>query len=562
MQYNQNGDKFFYSIVVSNNSSYTDTNIVTTITPLPAGIVFDHVEHTQGSFNSTTLTWTIPSMPGKTTTSLRLWATVTDTSLGPFSITYSTAGTLTDPNLANNTNTLTASLSGCAPDAGGNDDFTSCLCINVAANDTPCTYGTTEWRLNAGSVVNAVLQNWDVTTGKGDFTVIDPTLPITGTYDVWCIVGVDEYQKSCGVNFTIYPQLDNKDVFDHTIGAPVPYSSLSPQQITVLSTQYPTLDLTKYCWRILKNANGDATSGEPVDCDEDIDTRTFFVCSDVDCNTPEQPCPCPTDQLPVDVPTQFPAGYEAEIGDTVVIYHPNAMSVWTYDGALWNKWSCGCLYKISQDAGNLLTLGSDNAPYLGLQSVQGTQGANGSQGITGLQGIAGSFAAQGVQGSTGPTGAVGPQGTQGLTGAATAQGAQGTQGIQGFRGAQGVQGTQSVQGIQGIQGPAAGLDCCCWAAIGNQSTEGIPLVDGGGESLGKMHAFIEGCSGDITLSWEHYPFDTSDPFAFWGTVATGVTNYDAFSEDGAGAGYYRLKITKAGCCTTFSDIFEVYQIIA
>ena len=38
MSYFQNGDKFYYSIVVTNNSSYTDTNVTTVIDALPAGI--------------------------------------------------------------------------------------------------------------------------------------------------------------------------------------------------------------------------------------------------------------------------------------------------------------------------------------------------------------------------------------------------------------------------------------------------------------------------------------------------------------------------------------------
>ena len=76
-----------------------------------------------------------------------------------------------------------------------------------------------------------------------------------------------------------------------------------------------------------------------------------------------------------------------------------------------------------------------------------------------------------------------------------------------------------------------------------------------------MHAFIEGCSGDITLTWQYFPFDTDSPFSFWSDVATSVLNYDAYDpEIGEGPGYYRLKITKAGCCTTYSDIFEVYSL--
>lgn len=540
MQYNQNGDKFYYNIVVSNNSPYTDTNIVTTITPLPTGIVFDHVEKTQGSFNQGTLTWTIPSMPGKTTTSLRLWVTVTDVTEGPFSITYTSTGTLTDPNLANNTKALTAELSGCAPDAGGNDDFSSCLCINVAANDTPCTYGTTEWRLNEGSVVNGVVNNWDILTGKGDFTVIDPTLPITGTYDVWCVVGVDEFQKSCGVEFTIYPQLNNKNVFDHTIET-VPYASLSPQQIVTLSAQYPALVLSDYCWRVLKNAAGTTTSGEPVDCAEEIDTRTFFFCSESNCTPEDEDCPCATTDLPADVVSQLPAGYDEEKGDTIVIYHANATSVWTYDGTSWSRWSCGCVYKISQDEGNAITLGSDGAPYISsLTTIQGVQG------VQGFQGINGAFAAQGVQGIQGYPGATGATGPQGISGEAAAQGATGAtgpQGLQGFTGATG------LQGIQGIQGIGASTECCCWAGVFYEAG-----VDPGDPSITGIALLYTECGADPDVVWQ------IAGVGGWTDLTIQPSPSERLNLTNSDEGLYRVKVPARypECCDTYSNVFYHY----
>jgi len=374
MSYFQNGDKFYYSIVVTNNSSYTDTNVTTVIDALPAGIAYDHVTHTQGTYNSGTRTWFIASMPGKTTTTLKFWVTVTDVGLGPFTITGDTTGTLVDPNLVDNTFSLTANASECTPDAGGVNDTTSCLCINVATNDTPCTYGVTEYRLDELSIVNGTLQYWDELTGIGGFTPIDPTLPITGTYDLWCVLGVDEYQKSCGVTFTIYPQLEDKDIFDHTINT-VEYGDLSVDDLAVLAAQYPALTLADYCWRVLRNADGDATSGEPVDCNDTQDTRTIHLCSAVDCEDIVNNCPlCPQNQLPADIQILLDAiiladEYEVQLGDTIVVQHPNATSTYVYGALGWERNDCGCVYKICQDADNDLVLGTDDAPYIDVSGL-------------------------------------------------------------------------------------------------------------------------------------------------------------------------------------------------
>jgi uncharacterized repeat protein (TIGR01451 family) len=366
MTYLQNGDLFYYNIVVSNESPYTDTNVTTVINALPAGITYSHVALTQGAYNPTTRTWLIPTLPGRTTTSLKLYVTVADIAQGPFTITGATTGTLVDPNLVDNSFTLTASPSSCTPDAGGVADLTSCLCIDVAANDTECTFGTSEWRLDTLSVVNGVLQYWDELTGKGGLTPIDPTLPITGKYSLWCVLGVDEFQKSCAVDFTIYPQLDNKDIFNHTIST-VPFVELSVEDAAVVAAQYPGLLLSDYCWRILRNANGEATSGEPVDCNEAQDVKFMQFCSEEECSAIVNNCPtCLQNQLPADV-ALLVAGiseYEPEVGDTVMVQHPNAVSYYEYQELGWFRSTCGCVFKVSQDVDNLLTLGTDNAPFM------------------------------------------------------------------------------------------------------------------------------------------------------------------------------------------------------
>lgn len=373
MTYLQNGDLFYYNIVVTNNSPYTDNNVTTIIDALPAGITYSHVVHTQGTYNTTTRTWLIAALPGRTTTSLKLYVTVTDVAQGPFTITGETTGTLTDPNLLDNTFSLTAEPSSCTPDAGGVADTTSCLCIDVSLNDTECTFGTTEWRLDEGELVNGVLQYWDEATGKGGFTPIDPTLPITGKYDLWCVLGIDEFQKSCGVDFTIFPQLDDKNIFDHTIST-VEYGDLSGDDISILSSQYPLITIADYCWRVLRNADGDATSGEPVDCNEGQDVKFMQFCSEEDCTTVVNNCPtCLQNQLPADVALLVVAiaEYEPEIGDTVMVQHPDAVSYYEYTTLGWFRSDCGCVFKISQDAGNLLILGADNSAFLSEAELPG-----------------------------------------------------------------------------------------------------------------------------------------------------------------------------------------------
>jgi uncharacterized repeat protein (TIGR01451 family) len=339
MSYTQNGDKFIYSIKVENQSSYTDTNVVTVINPLPAGIVYDSHTNTQGTFNPSTLTWTIPSIPGKTTTFLYLKVQVVNILNGPFSINVSSTGTLTDNDLGNNSTIITVGPSGGSPAGGANPD-TGIYSIDVSLNDTKCTLGETEWRLNIPSIVNGTLVNWDIFTGKGLFTYTDITKAITGTYDLWCVQGVDEFHISCAVPFTSIPVLKDKDIFDHTIST-IPFADLTPADIVVLTAQYPTTDLTDYCWRVLRNADGDATSGEPVECNPAADTRFIHICSEEPCEV--IPCPsCPPGILPADVLAQLPVGYVAAEGDVVFVTHPGEISIYTYNGIVWVK-NCNCI---------------------------------------------------------------------------------------------------------------------------------------------------------------------------------------------------------------------------
>jgi hypothetical protein len=163
----------------------------------------------------------------------------------------------------------------CGPLGGGVADFSGCLCIDVSLNDTPCTEGTTQWELNELSVTNSTTYHWDDETGKGSFTPIDPSLPVTGTYTLNCINGEDTVNVSCNVAFTIYPQLESKDIFNHKASNKAG-TDLTDLEIATLQTQPEYEFLTEeqirnYCWNTLLNGEGVLVGGWALDCNDKQD---------------------------------------------------------------------------------------------------------------------------------------------------------------------------------------------------------------------------------------------------------------------------------------------------
>lgn len=363
-----NGDLITWSIPASNLTP-NDVNNFVVVDVASAGT--QYVSHTvsKGTYSPTTGIWTIGTVAGNTTEYLKITVKVVDISLAPFTNTATATADGFDPNLSDNTFTQIVEAGTCPP-AGGSTAFTSgCLCVDLADNTTKCTKGVTEWRLIPSSVVNSVSWVFDKLTGQASFTPVDPTKPVTFEYDVFCVIGVDEFQVSCRVEHTIRPQLEDKSIFDHTISH-VKITDLTPADIAVLQSQNPDLVVADYCWQVIKNANGVVTSGIPLDCDPAIDNRTFLICTAVPCTN--TPCPdCPILTLPADVQAQILAdtpGYSPEKGDVVYIQHPNATSIYTFNGSGWIKSSCGCVYKISQNVNNDLSLGTDNAPFFDLSA--------------------------------------------------------------------------------------------------------------------------------------------------------------------------------------------------
>lgn len=365
-----NGESIIWKIPVTNLSPFPNTNVIVSDV-MSGGTQYASHTVTKGTFDPLTGVWTVGDMSGESTETLTITVVVTDITQAPFTNTATVTGSLIEANTLDNTFTQTVTVENCPPTGAGLPDFTGCLCIDVSINDTKCTKGVTEWRLIPSSVTNSTSYHWDQLTGRGSFTPIDPTLPITGAYDLFCVQGTSITQISCNVSFTIYPQLENKSIFDHTIDH-VEGSSLTPAEVALLGAQDDYQGLTAaqiqaYCWTVIRNGDGVITSGIALDCNEKQDTRTFFECTQFDCVGGSNPCPsCPQGSLPSDVLTAINnyADYTPQIGDTVLVQHPNALSAYRWTGSTWDRWSCGCIYKISQDSGNILKLGTDKAPML------------------------------------------------------------------------------------------------------------------------------------------------------------------------------------------------------
>lgn len=357
-----NGNKTTWWIPATNLGALPVKNVKVTVTVAPAnGLQLFSFTPDVGSYNPNTGVWTIGTLnPGiENRKWLRLVTSVVDIGLAPFTITSVISGDGVDPNNVNNTLVQTVAPVATAATAGAVDDLNMCHCGNVSCNDTPCNYGETKYVLDEDSVTNSTEYCWDELTGEYKFIPDNPYYDVTFQYSIWC----NGVEISGPAKVQINKLFKDMSSFDHTLEIICP-SKLKDKDKLVLEAQHPGVTVSTYCWRVLRNSLGVITSSEQIP-PEDVDTRTFYFCSEEGCQIN---CPA-LDGLPADVVSQFPTGYVPQKGDTIVIYHVDSICVWIYDGASWNKWSCGCQYKISKDAGNLLSLGSDNAPYLDLSSL-------------------------------------------------------------------------------------------------------------------------------------------------------------------------------------------------
>lgn len=219
----KNGDLTIWQIAIGNDGPNTDTNMIVTDT-LPAGLAYVSATPSKGTFDKNTGIWTVGTLNVGQTATLKLvykvmdiTQAIEDTPDNPgtfgFRNTAVVSGDNVDPEGDNNTSVRFVELTTCAPEGGAVADDPACVCGDVSKNDTECSHGISEWRLTAASHVN-LDPSFDINI-DGTFNaygkIINPTIPATFKYSLWCVVGMDEYEVSGPVTVTIPPILSASD---------------------------------------------------------------------------------------------------------------------------------------------------------------------------------------------------------------------------------------------------------------------------------------------------------------------------------------------------------------
>lgn len=211
----RNGDIIYFEIPIVNNGPFGGKALVTD--QIPAGLKYVGHSVSKGVVTQTAvdtwtwevelkaeeaLTWTIAVKVVDITEAVIL----TDGINNGFINTAIITTNLNDPIPTNNTFTEEVAITTCPPSAGAVSIPNACLCGSVSTNSTPCDHGTTEYRLDPGSLVNLdVSFTVDVTTGEYNVSgkIINPYLPASFKFSIWCIVGANQYQTSGPATVTI-----------------------------------------------------------------------------------------------------------------------------------------------------------------------------------------------------------------------------------------------------------------------------------------------------------------------------------------------------------------------
>lgn len=221
MEVTANGQFIYWTFPVTNEGSSADTNVKVQFN-LPAGLAFQSYTAQKGSMNLATGLWTIGGVNTGVTYTATVKYKVVDISLATaesdaygFALSAVISGDNVDPNDVNNTGTAFVEITTCAPSAGAVGEDPACLCGSVAVNDTPCTHGTTEYRLVVGSLVNLHADfTLDVNTGEYNAMgmILDNFQPASFQYKIWCIVGSDQLETS-GPATVVIPALFGSGTF-------------------------------------------------------------------------------------------------------------------------------------------------------------------------------------------------------------------------------------------------------------------------------------------------------------------------------------------------------------
>ena len=332
-----NGNLTTWWIPATNTSNLVATGVKININVNPVqGLKVETWSAEIGSFNTLNGIWSIGTLQPGETKWLKLITKVIDIGLAPFTLTSVISGNNIDPNNTNNTLVQTITSVVTSVTAGAVADI-GCSCGNVSTNDIACNYGVTEWRLIL-PVINSTNYTWNTSTGEYKFIHDNPYEDITANYSIWCDPGTGFVEVSGPVSVKINKLFEDVSSLNHVI-TKTEYSALSIVDKAVLTTQYVGLDLSKFCWNILRNSEGELTSGIPIECEENKDTRTFYLCTDQPCEEPLHVCCDGTLPEGITLPIEY---NNPQKGDTIIVQHPFSISVWVYT-TKWERNSCGCI---------------------------------------------------------------------------------------------------------------------------------------------------------------------------------------------------------------------------
>ncbi len=203
----QNGDIEILKLKITNGFATTNPSLGINVV-LPAGLAYSsHAFKTESGLAipnpsranlviGSPITGSIVNASANEVIVLHLSVLVVDISLavsGNFTVTGTVTSAIPETNPGDNSFTKTIGVTTCAPSAGPVSFTTACSCFSLAQRITPCTNGTTEYRLKAGSLVNISDFTLNATTGEVNLVQTNPVANSTFVYEIWCIVGPDEF---------------------------------------------------------------------------------------------------------------------------------------------------------------------------------------------------------------------------------------------------------------------------------------------------------------------------------------------------------------------------------
>lgn len=246
MEVTKNGDYINWKVIITNNGGSGNTNVKfqDTIAPGLAYQSYTIGPPVKGTFNMSNGLWSIGSQAAGVSYQIVIKYKVVDISQATeesgvfgFALSGLVSGDNIDPNDINNIQSAFVEITTCPPSAGAVGEDPACLCGSVATNDTPCSHGTTEYRLTIGSLTN-LDPSFTLDVETGDYNamgkIIDPFQDASFTYAIWCLVDGNEFETSGPATVVIpalFPATFTDSVTDNGDGT-VTHKALDGTEVT------------------------------------------------------------------------------------------------------------------------------------------------------------------------------------------------------------------------------------------------------------------------------------------------------------------------------------------